>query len=107
MNQYTITYIIDGEVFFVDTINYGEKIVVPDVPTKEGSDFAWTDEIPETMPAEDIVVNGAYTTGIADVMLKEQIHGIYTIDGRRINRLQHGMNIVVMKDRTSKRIYMK
>ena len=98
INQYTITYIIDGEVFATDTINYGEAITVPEVPVKENYDFAWIDEIPETMPAEDIVINGSYTsTDIVNIERNEEILYIYSTDGQRVNELQKGINIVLQK----------
>lgn len=77
INQYTATYVIDGEVFATDTITYGESITLPDVPTREGYDFAWTDEIPETMPAKDIVINGSYTTGILNALVEVDVLYIY------------------------------
>ncbi len=60
VNQYTITYTIDGEVYFTETVNYGTTIVPPTVPEREGYDFAW-DEYPETMPAHDVTVTGTFT----------------------------------------------
>ena len=109
VNQYTVTYIIDGEVFATYTINYGENITMPDVPEREGYDFAWTDEIPETMPAKDIVINGAYTpiSSIADITNANEVLYIYTINGQRVNELQEGLNIVLMKDGNIRKVLVK
>ena len=108
INQYTITYIIDGEVFATDTINYGEAITVPEVPVKENYDFTWIDEIPETMPAEDIVINGSYTsTDIVNIERNEEILYIYTTDGQRVNELQKGLNIVLLKDGSIRKVFQK
>lgn len=60
-NSYTITYILEGETLKVDTITYGTTISVPDVSTKEGYSFSGWDNIPATMPAKDITVNGSYS----------------------------------------------
>lgn len=60
VNQYTITYIIEGEVYFTETVDYGSTIVPPTAPEREGYDFAW-DEYPETMPAHDLTITGTYT----------------------------------------------
>ena len=55
-NSYTITYILDGETWRVDTYFYGDTIA-EQIPAKEGYVFSgWTPEVPETMPAEDLVV---------------------------------------------------
>ena len=107
INQYTITYIIDGEVFATDTINYGEAITVPEIPVKEGYDFAWSDEIPETMPSKDIVINGSYTTGILNALVEEDVLYIYTTDGQRVNVLQKGINIVLLKDGSIRKVFQK
>lgn len=107
INQYTITYIIDGEVFAADTINYGGAIIVPNVPIKEGYDFAWSDEIPETMPAKDILINGSYTTGILNALIEEDVLYIYTTDGQQVNVLQKGINIVLLKDGSIRKVFHK
>ncbi len=108
INQYTITYIIDGEVFATDTINYGEAIIVPEMPVKEGYDFAWSDEIPETMPAKDLVINGSYTsTDIVNIERNEEILYIYSTDGQRVNELQKGINIVLQKDGSIRKVFQK
>ena len=107
INQYIVTFVIDGEVFATDTITYGEKIILPDVPVKEGYDFAWNDEIPETMPAEDIVINGSYTTGMIGVKLQEEVLYIYSIDGKRVDELRKGINIVQMKDGCIRKVMVK
>ena len=108
VNRYTVTYVIDGEVFATYTIGYGENITMPDVPEREGYDFAWVDEIPETMPAKDIVINGVYTsTDIPTVVLEDSILYIYTIGGQCINELHRGINIVWMKDGNVKKVFVK
>ena len=107
INQYTVTFVIDGEVFATDTITYGEKIILPDVPVKDGYDFAWNDEIPETMPAEDIVINGSYTTGVIGVELNEEVLYIYSIDGKCLDELRKGINVVLMKDGRIRKVMKK
>ncbi len=60
-NSYNVTFVIDGEVFATVPSVYGTEIAVPEVPAKEGHTFAGWQNLPETTPAEDIVVNGSYT----------------------------------------------
>ena len=99
INHYTVTYIIDGEVYTTITLNYGEGITLPEVPEKEGYTFAWIDEVPETMPSRDIVINGSYvSTDISSTTTEDEILFIYTLDGQQINELQQGINIVRMKN---------
>ena len=39
-DSYTITYMVDGEVYYQESLEYGSAIVVPDAPTKEGTPSA-------------------------------------------------------------------
>ena len=71
--SYTITFIVDGEVYKTDSIPYGTPLASLEVPTKEGYTFSGWSDMPETMPAEDIVVAGTFT--INQYLL------IYVIDG--------------------------
>ena len=109
VNQYNVTFMIDGAEFATVAVNYGESITIPEVPAREGYAFAWTDEIPETMPAKDIVINGAYSIidGVSNVVVKDEILYIYTLDGLRINELRKGLNIVWMKDGSVRKIFVK
>lgn len=60
-NTYTITYMVDNEIFATATIAYGDTIVPIAEPSKEGYTFSGWSSIPETMPAEDIVVEGSFS----------------------------------------------
>ena len=109
INQYTVTYVIDGEVFATDTITYGESITLPDVPIREGYDFTWTEEIPKAMPAENIVINGSYNTStdIVNIGHNEEILYIYTINGKCVSKLHQGLSIVQMKDGTIRKVFVR
>ena len=58
-NKYKITFKVDDEVISEEMVTYGSEIVAPN-PAKEGHTLNW-DEIPATMPAEDITINGSYS----------------------------------------------
>ena len=64
VNTYTVTYKIDGETYATDSIAYGSEIVLRDEPTKDGYTFSGWSEAPETMPAEDIIINGTFVSTI-------------------------------------------
>lgn len=91
INSYTLTYIIDGEVYQTQSIEYGSEIVPIEAPDKEGYEFkGWTD-LPGTMPAHDVVVEGSYKLldGIATVSAaKGSKQEIYDILGRRVSAAQ-------------------
>lgn len=57
---YTLTFILDGEVFSMSELFEGDPVEAPDVPQKEGYTFSGWGEVPETMPAHDVTVNGSY-----------------------------------------------
>ena len=101
VNYYTVTYIVDGEVYETVTVMYGKEIPLPATPEKEGYTFSGWSEIPETMPAEDIIVEGTFiedaTTGINQVMIDRGEVVIYDLNGMRIidvHELKRGVYII-------------
>ena len=63
VNSYTITFNTNGG-STVDAItqDYGTEITPPADPTREGYVFAgWSQEIPDTMPDEDLVIEAEWT----------------------------------------------
>lgn len=69
---YTVTYMIDGEVYKKEQVKVGQPLKA-DNPTREGYNFSGWDGLPETMPANDITVSGYFTIGTYKL--------IYVIDG--------------------------
>lgn len=76
-NSYNIYFVNEGDTVDQRTYPYENKIVIPDDPTKTGYTFAgWYDangdEVPETMPAEDLTfeatwdINAYYFVTIVD-----------------------------------------
>ncbi|MDE5918110.1 MAG: InlB B-repeat-containing protein, partial [Duncaniella sp.] len=61
MNSYKLTYIVDGESYKTDDVEFGAKINPVEAPEKEGHTFAGWEGMPETMPANDVTVNAVYT----------------------------------------------
>ncbi len=62
INQYTITFDTNGgsEIAPI-TQDYGTEITAPDNPTRKGYTFkGWDNEIPKTMPAENITVKAQW-----------------------------------------------
>lgn len=83
VNSYTLTYMVDGEVYATEVLAYGAPIVLMDAPTKDGFIFdGWTDA-PDTMPASDVVVTASYTDGIDSIVLHRLVD-VYTLQGVRI-----------------------
>ena len=58
---YALTYVVDGEVYATDSIEYGAAFTPIAEPVKEGYTFSGWSEVPETMPASDVTISGTYT----------------------------------------------
>ena len=61
INKYKLTYIVDGELYKSYDVEYGASITPEEDPEKEGYTFSGWSEIPETMPANDVTITGAFT----------------------------------------------
>lgn len=59
--RYALTLLIDGEVYWTDSLAEGATITLPETPVKEGHTFSGWGEVPETMPAEDVAISGFFT----------------------------------------------
>lgn len=108
INSYTLTYMIDEEVYKLVVYEYGATITPEPQPEGDYKSFEWVD-VPETMPAHDVTVKAVYETGIAEIMmmaLQGQVR-IYAPNGKKLAKLQKGLNIVVMPDGTTRKVVMK
>lgn len=99
VNNYIVTYIINGEVYEVSTVEYGSKIELPSVPEKEGYTFSGWENVPETMPAKDIVIQGNYIvdTAVEEIYLELGNIEVYNLKGLRITeteKLTRGIYII-------------
>ena len=102
VNKYTIYLLVEGESFQKGTFKYGAKI--PKLPTpepKKGYTFKWDEEIPATMPAKDLTINGRYIkngTAVEDVETDtEEVKVVYDLRGNRIldtENLERGVYII-------------
>ena len=111
VNSYAVTYMLDGEVYETFTVEYGAEIPAVDEPAKDGYTFSGWSEIPETMPAEDIVITGHFTSEDGETTSAKLITDnkndivIYNIKGERIlntENLERGLYII-----NGKTVYVK
>lgn len=61
INQYTVKFIVDGEVIQSDVLDYNSPITIPEVPEKEGYTFLGWGEVEATVPAHDVTYTGIYS----------------------------------------------
>ena len=64
INQYTLTYILDGETYNTSKVDYGTELTPEPTPAKEGYTFSGWSEIPATMPAHDVTVTGTFNINV-------------------------------------------
>ena len=58
----------NGEVLSSDSVVFGDVITTPSNPEREGYKFSgWNPEIPETMPANDVVVKATWTKNVYSI----------------------------------------
>ena len=90
VNTYTITYKVNGEEYSIQTYEYGAAITVPEYPVPEGYTFSGWD-VPETMPAEDLVVDATCTINVYEVTLIDGSNG----DPIAVLYVAHGQDAVL------------
>ena len=57
LNSYKVTFVVDGRVFYTTTVKYGTSVDLPDgIPVKDGYTFAGWNNLPDVMPAKDVVI---------------------------------------------------
>lgn len=61
INTYKLTYTIDDTEIATDSITYNQPIPLMETPTKEGHTFSGWNEVPQTMPAKDVIITGTFT----------------------------------------------
>ena len=86
VNKYKLTYMVDGEVYKTFEVEYGATITPEPAPNKEGYDFSGWDNVPETMPAHDVTVNGSLTVGITDILMNSGEVKIFDMKGNQIGK---------------------
>lgn len=107
VNKYKLTYKLDGVEYKSYNIEYGASITPEPAPSKDGFIFSGWSEIPATMPAYDIVIDGFYTTGVSNVLLQDEILFIHSINGSRVSQPIKGLNIIRFENGKTKKVLHK
>ena len=109
VNQYKLIYLIDGDVYKTVMVDYDSEIIPEDNPEDDDYFYAWED-MPERMPDHDVMVN-AYITGIAAggriSNSDEGQYDIYSLDGKKLNNLQKGINIIHYPDGKTRKLIVR
>jgi hypothetical protein len=87
VNTYKITYILDGEVYAEDSVAYGAVIIPVQIEEDETFTFSGWSNLPEVMPAHDVIVTGTTTlTAITALHTTETRIDVYTLSGKLVAR---------------------
>ena len=90
VNTYTITYTVNGEEYTAQTYEFGAAVSVPEYTVPEGYTFSgWS--VPETMPAEDLVVDATCTINVYEVTLIDGFNG----DPIAVLYVEHGRDAIL------------
>ena len=90
VNTYTITYTVNGKGYSIQTYEYGAAIITPAYDVPEGYTFSGWD-VPETMPAEDLVVDATCTINVYEVTLIDGFNG----DPIAVLYVEHGQDAIL------------
>ncbi len=61
VNTYKLIYTVDNTEYKTVEVKYGDKITAENNPSKSGYTFSGWQNLPDTMPAEDVTVTGTFT----------------------------------------------
>ena len=107
INKYKLTYMIDNKVYKETMYEFGATITPEPQPEGDYATFEWIN-LPQTMPAHDVVVHANFTSGITEILMKTQRNiRIYSPNAKKLDNLQRGLNIILMDDGTVKKVVMK
>ena len=92
-NVYQITYMVDGEVYKIDSLACDAPFKVEPIPSKEGYNFDGWNGVPTIMPASDIVLSGTFV-----VNKDNKFNVIYMVDGQEYKRVLVSFGDVIALD---------
>ncbi len=76
--RYQIQYYLDSDLYHAEYIPFGERITPPAVADRPGMLFGGWDDLPETMPARDVLIQGSLTAILYRLS--------FEVDGEEIDR---------------------
>ena len=83
---FVLFYILDGVVYDIDWVAYGEEVVQKEAPVKEGYTFSGWSGLPETMPGHDVIVTGSFEVDGIKTIVTNQLVDVYTLQGVMVKR---------------------
>lgn len=90
VNSYKVTFMYEENVLTIEEVNYGDTIPLPEsLNSDQYTLLEWLD-VPETMPAHDIIIYASFTDGINCIIVTNSMPVIYDLLGRRAQNVVKG-----------------
>lgn len=87
INQYLLSYKLNNRVIYKEYLDFGAVIVPYKVNLSAGKEFSGWSNLPETMPAHDVVAVGtSYPVGINTLPTDDALVDVYTLQGTLVAR---------------------
>lgn len=105
VNTYYVIYMVNGEEWARDPVEYGAPIVLREYPVEAGYTFSgWASDAEyETMPAHNVVYTAELTTGIASIPANVKSVNVYHLNG---TLLYHNIPVERINELLPKGIYI-
>ena len=94
VNSYNVFYVVDDVPYDTISVEYGAELEAIAVPSKVGHTFSGWSEIPDSMPANDVIISGNFTINSYTLT--------YTVDGDTVqtNSVVYNTEIVALEEPT-------
>ena len=107
VNSYKVTFVYGDSVLTTIEVKYGEAIELPTSLNSERYTLVEWKDVPDTMPAHDITIYADYVDGINTITADSKDEQYIRLNGMYAPDLNPGLNIIRMKDGTTKKIWVK
>lgn len=108
VNKYLVKYMYLDKVLKTDSVAYGTPIPLPEI-MESGTTIPikWMD-VPETMPAHDIIIQADETNAVLELSNKKQTNGYFQPNGLRLLAPKRkDLNIIRYSDGTTRKVMVK
>lgn len=107
VNSYKVTFMYGDNVLTTIEVNYGAAIELPTSLNSERYTLIEWKDVPDTMPAHDITIYADYVDGINTITADSKDEQYIRMNGMYAPDLKPGLNIIRMKDGTTKKVWVK
>ena len=109
VNKYVVRYYVGEQLVAEDEVEYGTALTLREYIPEDVSRYSfvgWEGETYETMPAHDIEYRAIITDGLGRIANGAGIQVIYDSTGRRVSKPQRGVNVLLLKDGTLRKVVL-